>query len=91
MSIALFCYGASEITLSTTNIALFPFTMTGIGLLFPATYASLLVILTILPKFAKLHVKQCFKRFISVNHDQYKDVLLEVGEESDDPSLLNRN
>ena len=65
--------------------------MTGIGLLFPATYASLLVILTILPKFAKLHVKRCFKRFISMNHDQYEDVLLEVGEESDDPYLLDWN
>ena len=93
MSFALFCYGASAITLSSFNhkYRSFYFIMTGIGLLFPATYASLLVILTISPKCAKLYVKQCFKRFILVNHDQYEDILLEVGEESDDSFLLDRN
>ena len=69
--------------------------MTGVGLFFPAMYASVLVIYVILPKWATLRVRKFIKRLTSdsVNHDRYEDAgaLLEITEESDDSFLLDRN
>ena len=93
MSFVLFCFGASATSLSNFNIKYRPFScaMTGIGLLFPALYASVLVIYKILPKFVILHVKRYFRKFTPVNNrDQYEDALLEVGDVNDD-FLFNRN
>ena len=93
IAFALFCYGASAITLSSFNHKYRPLsmTMTGIGLLFPTIYATVVVIFAVLPKSAKLHVKKCLKRFASANHDRHEDALLEITEESDDSFLLDRN
>ena len=90
---ALFCYGASAITLSNFNHKYRSFSsiIVGVGLLFPTIYAIMLVVYTILPKCAKLRIKRYFRKFTSVNHDQYEDALLEVGEDSDDYFLLDRN
>ena len=93
MSFVLFCFGASATSLSNFNIKYRPFScaMTGIGLLYPATYASVLVIYKILPKCVKLRVKGCVKKFTSENYDRHEDALLEVGVENDDAFLLDRN
>ena len=93
IAFALFCYGASAITLSSFNHKYRPLsmTMTGIGLLFPTIYATVVVIFAVLPKSAKLRVKKYLKRFASANHDRHEDALLEITEESDDSFLLDRN
>ena len=93
IAFALFCYGASAITLSSFNHKYRPLsmTMTGIGLLFPTIYASVVITFAVLPKSAKLRVKKCLKRFASANHNRHEDALLEITEESDDSFLLDRN
>ena len=81
MSFVLFCVGASAISLSNFNVKYRPFScaMTGIGILYPATYASILVTYKILPQCIKLSLKRCFRKFTSVNHDQCEDALLDIG------------
>ena len=93
MSFVLFCVGASAISLSNFNIKYRPFccAMTGIGLLYPATYASVLLVCKILPKCVKLRVQRHFKKFSSVNHDQNEDALLEIGVENEDDFFLDRH
>jgi hypothetical protein len=96
LSFVLFCIGASAISLSNFNIKYRPFScaMTGIGLSYPATYASVLVTYKMLPKCAILSLKRCFKKFTSVNHDLCEDALLEVGAVNDhesDAFLLDRD
>lgn len=93
IAFALFCCGASAITLPGFNHKYHPLsmTMTGIGLVFPTIYASVVVTFALLPKSAKLRVKKCLKRFASANHDRHEDALLEITEESDDSFLLDRN
>jgi hypothetical protein len=93
LSFALFCYGASAITLSSFNhkYRSFSIVMTGVGLLFPTMYAFVLVIYAIFPKSAKLCVRKFIRRFTSVNHDRYEDALLEITEESDDSFPFERN
>ena len=97
MSFVLLCFGASAISLSNFNhkYRLFSFVMLGIGLLYPALYASVLGIYSIMPKSVKVHVKRYFKKFTSVNHgrgdEANEDALLEVGEENDDDFLLDMN
>jgi hypothetical protein len=98
LSFVLFCIGASAISLSNFIVKYRPFScaMTGIGILYPATYVSVLVTYKnlMLPKCAKPSLKRCFKKFTSVNHDQCEDALLEVGTVNDhesDAFLLDRD
>ena len=88
-----FALGHQLLFLSNFNIKYRPFScaMTGIGLLYPALYASVLVIYKSSPKCVKLCVKRYVKRFTSENYDQHEDALLEVGVENDDAFLLDRN
>ena len=84
LSFVLFCVGASAISLSNFNVKYRPFScaMTGIGILYPAAYASVLVTYKILPQCIKLSFKRCFRcfrKFTSANHDQCEDALLEIG------------
>ena len=81
LSFVLFCVGASAISLSNFNVKYRAFScaMTGIGILYPATYASVLITFKILPKCVKLSFKRCFRKFTSANHDQCEDALLEIG------------
>jgi hypothetical protein len=94
LSFALFCYGASAITLTSFNhkYRSLSIVITGVGLLFPTMYASILVICAILPKSAKLYIiKKFIKTCTAMNHDRYEDALLEITEESDDSFLFDRN
>ena len=92
LSFALFCCGASAITLSSFNhkYRSFLIIMTGVGLLFPAIYAIVLVIFAILPRCVILRVRKFIKRFTLVNRDPYEDNLLEITEDNDDSFLLDR-
>ena len=93
LSFALFCYGASAITLSSFNLKYrsFSIIMTGVGLVFPVMYATILVIYSIFPRWATLRVRKFINRFTSVNRDPYEDTLLEITEDNDDSFLLDRN
>ena len=66
----------------------FSYIIAAIGLFYPAIYASVLIIYSIMPKSVKVRVKQYFKKFTLVNHGRgdgtNEDALLEVGEENDD-------
>ena len=89
----LFCYGTSAIVLSNFNHKYRSFSgaIVGIGLVFRTIYVIMLVVYTILPKCSKLHVKRFFRKLTSVSHEHYENALLEIGEDSDDPFLLDRN
>ena len=89
----LFCYGTSAIALSNFNHKYHSFSgaIVGIGLVFPTIYVIMLVVYAILPKCSKLHVKRFFRKLTSVSHEHYENALLEIGEDSDDPFLLDRN
>ena len=92
LSIVLFCFGASAISLGDYKYLPFSCLIFGIGLLYPAMYASVLVIYTIMPNSVKVHVKRYFKKFTSVNHGRGDGAnVLEVGEENDDDFLLDMN
>ena len=80
LSFALFCYGASAITLSSFNLKYrsFSIIVIGVGLVFPVMCATVLVIYAILPRWATLRVRKFIKRFTSVNRDPYEDTLLEI-------------
>ena len=94
LSIVLSSFGASATSLANYNLKYLPFSclIFGIGLLYPAMYASVLVIYTIMPNSVKVHVKRYFKKFTSVNHGRGDGAnVLEVGEENDDDFLLDMN
>ena len=97
ISFVLFCFGTTASAVFSFNHKFIPFSciILAIGLFYPAIYASVLIIYSIMPKSVKVRVKQYFKKFTLVNHGRgdgaNEDALLEVGEENDDDFLLDLN